>query len=119
VDAATGTIKLKATFENSERLLWPGQFVNVALTLDTRNNAVLVPAEAVQAGQQGQFVYVVKADQSVEPRKVSVGISSGKRVIIENGVAAGETVVTDGQLRLFPGAKIRAVAPTGSDSQGQ
>ena len=119
VDATTGTIKLKGTFDNAERLLWPGQFVNVALTLDTRANAILVPAEAVQAGQQGQFVYVVKPDQSVEPRKVTVGISNGGKVIIEKGVAAGETVVTDGQLRLFPGAKIRAVDPGKLDSQGQ
>lgn len=119
VDAATGTIKLKGTFDNTERLLWPGQFVNVTLTLDTRGNVVLVPAEAVQAGQQGQFVYVVKADQSVEPRKVTVGISNGGRVIIEKGVGPGETVVTDGQLRLFPGAKIRTVAAGNLDSQGQ
>ena len=109
VDTATGQIRLKATFDNKERLLWPGQFVNVALTLETQKNAITVPSEAVQAGQRGQMIYVVKADQTVEPRPVSVGASYGKWVIVEKGVAAGETVVTDGQLRLFPGARIQAV----------
>ena len=110
VDTNTGTIRLKATFANEERLLWPGQFVDVALTLDTRSNAILAPPEAVQAGQQGQFVYVVKSDQTVESRSVTVGPAVGGKVIIEKGLAKGETVVTDGQLRLFPGARIQAVA---------
>jgi multidrug efflux system membrane fusion protein len=118
IDANTGTIRLKATFPNQDHVLWPGQFVNVALTLDTRNNAVLVPAEAVQAGQKGQFVYIVKSDQSVEPRTVTVGPTLGRKTVIENGVAAGETVVTDGQLRLFPGARIHAVAANKLDSKG-
>jgi multidrug efflux system membrane fusion protein len=110
VDTNTGTIRLKATFANEERILWPGQFVDVALTLDTRGNAILAPAEAVQAGQQGQFVYVVKSDQTVELRPVTVGPNVGTKTIIEKGLAQGETVVTDGQLRLFPGARIQAVA---------
>ena len=110
VDTNTGTIRLKATFANEERILWPGQFVDVALTLDTRPNAILAPAEAVQAGQQGQFVYVVKSDQTVELRPVTVGPNVGTKTIIEKGLAQGETVVTDGQLRLFPGARIQAVA---------
>jgi len=118
IDANTGTIRLKATFPNQDHVLWPGQFVNVALTLDTRNNAVLVPAEAVQAGQKGQFVYIVKSDQSVEPRTVTVGPTLGRKTVIENGVAAGETLVTDGQLRLFPGARIHAVAANKLDSKG-
>ena len=113
VDNATGTIRLKATFENHERVLWPGQFVNVALTLDTLHDVTLVPAEAVQAGQQGQFVYVVKADQTVERRDVTVGRALENRVVIERGVAPRETVVTDGQLRLFPGASVQPV-PAGS-----
>lgn len=108
VDPATGTIRLKAVFENRDRLLWPGQFVNVVLRLATSEGTV-VPAEAVQAGQQGQFVYVVKQDQTVEFRPVSVGRNVGGRLIVEKGVVAGETVVTDGQLRLYPGAKIQAV----------
>jgi membrane fusion protein, multidrug efflux system len=107
VDATTGTIKLKATFENRDSVLWPGQFVTVVLTLDTQN-ATVVPAEAVQNGQQGQFVYVVK-DNKVELRPVTAGQAFGKKMIIDKGVGPGETVVTDGQLRLFPGAQIQAV----------
>lgn len=116
VDTATGTIRLKATFANQERFLWPGQFVNVVLILDTRQNATVIPSEAVQAGQRGQMVYVVKTDQSVEPRPVVVGETVGKKVIIDKGVAPGETVVTDGQLRLFPGARVKPVAAGKADS---
>ncbi len=118
VDPATGTIRLKATFDNVERLLWPGQFVSVVLTLDTRRNAVVVPSEAVQAGQQGPFIYVAKPDQTVELRKVAVGISVGKGMVIDKGIVAGETVVTDGQLRLFPGAHIQPVPAGNIDSKG-
>jgi multidrug efflux system membrane fusion protein len=117
VDTTTGTIHLKATFDNQRNVLWPGQFVNVALTLDQRNDAVVVPSEAVQAGQTGQMIYVVKPDQSVEPRVVKVGPSHGAKVIIEQGLAAGEKVVTDGQLRLYPGAHVRAVPAGVVDSQ--
>lgn len=109
VDSTTGTIHLKATFENPNRALWPGQFVNVVLTLDTIQNATVIPAEAVQAGQQGPFVYVVKADNTVENRGVTVGRTFGKKTLVEQGLAPGDTVVIDGQLRLFPGAQIRAV----------
>ncbi len=110
VDAGTGTIRLKAVFDNGDRLLWPGQFVNVVLTLDTQSSATVVPSEAVQDGQRGQFIFVVKADQTVEPRPVTVTRTVGHKAIIAKGVAPGETVVTDGQLRLYPGAKIQAVA---------
>jgi membrane fusion protein, multidrug efflux system len=109
VDITTGTIRLKGTFKNSEGMLWPGQFVNVLLTMGRIENATVVPAEAVQNGQQGQFVYVVKADETVEPRVVTSGRSFERKIIIEKGVAPGETVVVDGQLRLFPGARIRQV----------
>jgi membrane fusion protein, multidrug efflux system len=105
VDPNTGTIRLKAIFDNKDGRLWPGQFLNVVLTLDTQT-ATILPAEAIQVGQQGSFVYVVKADQSVEPRPVHVGQTISGKVIVEKGVAAGDTVVTDGQSRLFPGAKI-------------
>ena len=105
VDPNTGTIRLKAAFDNTEGRLWPGQFVNVVLTLDTQTG-VVIPSEAIQAGQQGSFVYVVKADQSVEPRPVTIGQTASGKVVVEKGVAVGETIVTDGQSRLFPGAKI-------------
>jgi multidrug efflux system membrane fusion protein len=116
VDATTGSIKLKAVFANGDRLLWPGQFVDAVLRLDSRS-ATVVPAEAVQAGQQGQFVYVVKKDQTVEPRVVSAGRTIGGKIVLEKGVAPGETVVTDGQLRLFPGARIKAVPASKIDSR--
>ncbi|HEY4361091.1 MAG TPA: efflux RND transporter periplasmic adaptor subunit [Bryobacteraceae bacterium] len=117
VDTQTGTIKLKATFTNAKRTLWPGQFVNVSLTMDTLAHAVVVPSEAVQPGQQGQMVYVVKQDQTVEPRNVKAGATHGAKVVIEKGIAVGETVVTDGQLRLFPGARIEPTPASKIDSQ--
>jgi membrane fusion protein, multidrug efflux system len=117
VDTNTGTIHLKATFDNRAGPLFPGQFADVTLTLGTLNRALVVPAEAVQAGAQGQMVFVVKPDQTVEPRTVTVGASIGNKVTIEKGVAAGESVVTDGQLRLFPGARIQAVPASKVDSQ--
>ena len=106
VDASTGTIQLKATFENADNALWPGQFVNVALTLTKQVGAVVIPDQAVQSGQQGQYVYVVKPDQTVETRPVTLGAASGREVVIASGLAAGERVVTDGQLRLVPGARV-------------
>jgi multidrug efflux system membrane fusion protein len=109
VDTATGTIHLKGTFENRDGLLWPGQFVTAVLTLDTIQGATTVPSEAVQAGQQGQFIYVVKPDNGVEMRIVTVGRPYGSKVIIEKGIAPGDTVVTDGQMRLFPGAHVQPV----------
>jgi membrane fusion protein, multidrug efflux system len=114
VDTSTGTIHLKGTFENQDGMLWPGQFVTAVLTLDTIQGATTVPAEAVQAGQQGQFLYVVKADRGVEMRVVSVGRPFGTKLVIEKGVAPGETVVTDGQMRLFPGAHVQPVEPVNS-----
>src|SRR5688572_13132016 len=110
VDSTTDTIRLKGVFENRNRQLWPGQFVNVVMTLETRR-ATVIPAEAIQSGQQGPFVYVVKQDQSVEPRPVVIGQTVEGRAIVESGVMAGETVVTDGQSRLYPGAKITAATP--------
>ncbi|PYS05076.1 MAG: efflux RND transporter periplasmic adaptor subunit [Acidobacteria bacterium] len=109
VDLATGTIRLKAVFENRQNRLWPGQFVNAVLTMDTKD-ATVIPAEAVQAGQQGSFVYLVKPDQTVEPRPVTVGQVFAGKVIIEQGLAPGDTIVTDGQSRLFRGARIITAA---------
>jgi membrane fusion protein, multidrug efflux system len=106
VDTATGTIKLKGTFTNEDRQLWPGQFVDAVLTLTTQPNAIVVPTQAVQNGQQGQFVFVIKPDLTVESRPVTVGRSVDSQSIILAGLQAGERVVTDGQLRLVPGAKV-------------
>ncbi len=105
VDATTGTIQLKATFDNADNTLWPGQYVDVILTLTTEQ-AVTVPAEAVQSGQQGPFVFVVKPDLKVEPRVVQTGRRVAGEIVIRRGLAGGETVVTDGHLRLVPGAKV-------------
>lgn len=116
VDSTTGTIRLKGIFENRNRQLWPGQFVNVSLTLETQK-ATVIPAEAIQSGQQGVFVYAVKADQTVEPRPVKIGPTFNGKAIVESGVMAGESVVTDGQSRLYPGAKIAiSTSPTPSSS---
>ena len=106
VDAMTGTILLKATFPNTDSKLWPGQFVQLALQLDELTNAVVVPSQAVQNGQAGQFVFVVKADKTVELRAVKTSVTVNGETAIATGVRAGETVVTDGQLRLTPGATV-------------
>jgi multidrug efflux system membrane fusion protein len=106
VNTQTGTILLKATFANQDHALWPGQFVEVLLTLTTERNRTIVPAPAVQTGQQGQFVFVVKDDKTVEMRPVTVARTVDRWAVIEKGVQPGEMVVTDGQLRLVPGAKV-------------
>ncbi|MBN9660252.1 MAG: efflux RND transporter periplasmic adaptor subunit [Acidobacteria bacterium] len=107
VDSTTGTIKLKGTFPNAERHLWPGSFVRVRLRLSTRKDALIVPAQAVQEGQDGQFLYVATDKMTVEQRPVKVGSRSGQDMVIDQGVEAGEKVVVEGQLRLAPGMKIR------------
>jgi multidrug efflux system membrane fusion protein len=107
VDMTTGTIKLKGTFENKDRALWPGQFVRVILRLRTQPNALILPNQAVQTGQEGQFVYVVKSDKTVEFRPVVTGARIDQDLVIEKGVQRGETVVTEGQLRLAPGAHVQ------------
>jgi multidrug efflux system membrane fusion protein len=106
VDPTTGTITLKASFSNDDRALWPGQYVNVAVTLSSRPNAIVVPAQALQSGQRGQYVYIVKSDNGVEMRPVAVTQEIDQQAIIEHGVSAGETVVTDGQLKLTPKSKV-------------
>jgi membrane fusion protein, multidrug efflux system len=107
INSQTGTVTLKGSFPNTGRHLWPGQFVMATLTLTTRHDAVVIPAMAVQVGQEGQFVYVVKADMTVESRAVTPGLVVGDSVVIDKGLAAGETVVTEGQLRLVPGTKVQ------------
>ena len=108
VDSTTGTIQLRATFPNADKKLWPGQFVQLALQLDDLTNAVVVPNQAVQASQSGSFIYVVKADQTVEQRFIKAGVPFQGLMVIASGLAAGETVVTDGQLRLAPGLKVNS-----------
>ncbi len=118
VDPQTGTIQLKATFPNAGNRLWPGQFLNVVLTLTTRPNALLVPSQAVQASQQGQHVFVVKPDMTVEARPIVLGEPVGSDIVVEKGLAAGERVVTEGQLRLLPGTKVEIkAAPPAAASQ--
>lgn len=106
VDIATGTIMLKAVFLNKDRVLWPGQFVDVRLTLGIQHDAVVIPSQAIQAGQEGQDVFVVKPDLTVELRPVVTGIRLEQESTVEKGIQPGEVVVTDGQLRLTPGAKV-------------
>ena len=107
VNATTGTFELKGLFPNDTERLWPGQFVDVTLTLSELPDTILVPSQAVQTGQDGSFVFVVAHDSSAKPRPVVVGDSLDGQTIIKSGLKAGETVVTDGQLRLFPGAKVK------------
>ncbi len=108
VDAATGTIQMKALLDNKGGRLTPGQFLNVSMVLDQVSDSVLVPNEAVQQGADGNFLYAVKADDTVEVRKLEIIASHQGMTAIGKGVAVGETVVTDGQLRLTPGAKVKA-----------
>ena len=117
VDETTGTIQLRATFPNEDRALWPGQFVEVELKLSELTNVVVVPSQAVQTGQNSQFIYVVKPDptnaaiQVVEERPVTVGINYENKTVVENGLQVGETVATDGQSRLAPGVKVNIKSP--------
>jgi multidrug efflux system membrane fusion protein len=106
VDETTGTILLKATFPNRDRALWPGQFADVQLVLATRKGAVVIPARALQRSQSGDFVYLVQEDGTVKQQAITAGARLDDEVVVEQGVVAGDRVVTDGQLRLFPGAKV-------------
>jgi multidrug efflux system membrane fusion protein len=106
VDVNTGTITLKGEFNNPKGILWPGEFVDVTLILTTRPQAVVVPSAAVESGQKGPFVFVVKPDMTAELRTVQVGDTIGDETVVEKGLNPGETVVTDGQLRLLPGSKV-------------
>jgi multidrug efflux system membrane fusion protein len=117
VDQATGTIRMRGEFANDDRRLWPGQFVNVVLIVKTDANALVVPAGAVQTGQGGSFVFVVKPDRTVEQRWVTIQRRVGSSIVISHGLAAGETVVTDGQLRLVPGSTIEATQPVNTSSE--
>ena len=106
VDAATGTIKLKATFMNNKKQLWPGQFVHVTMTLTARPDSIVVPSQAIQTGQEGPFVFAIKPDLTVESRSVVIGLTFEYETVVEKGLQVGERVVTDGHMRLFPGATV-------------
>jgi len=106
VEQSTATIRLKATFQNRDRRLWPGQTINVLLTLGVQAKAVVVPSQAIQSGQSGSYAFVVKQDQTAELRLVSVSRSTNGETVIEKGLSPGETVVTDGQLLLTSGARV-------------
>jgi multidrug efflux system membrane fusion protein len=109
VDKETGTIQLKATFSNENKALWPGQFVNLLLTLTSNSGAIVVPSQAIQNGQQGEYVFVVKPDMTVEHRIVEVERAAAEETVIRSGVSPGEKVVTDGQLRLASGSLVKIV----------
>src|SRR5207249_11551757 len=113
VDLTTATIQLKATFANTDTVLWPGQFVDVSMVLTSRT-AIVVPSQAIQPGQQGPYVFVVKPDQTVETRQITPGVRLGAETIVEKGLKPSERVVTDGQLRLVPGSRIEARPPKAS-----
>ncbi|MFA5904133.1 MAG: efflux RND transporter periplasmic adaptor subunit [Desulfobacula sp.] len=116
VNPETGTIKIKGVFANTAKKLWPGQFIDVVMTISSLKNAVVVPTSAIQTGQQGQYVYIVKPENTVEVRIVTAGPAMGEETVIEKGLLAGETIVIDGQLRLTPGAAVEAknsLAPGG------
>ena len=107
VDMTTGTIRLKGTFPNTNHKLWPGEFVRVTLRLAEQPDALVVPTQAIQTGQDGQFVFVVKKDMTVESRPVTAGMRVDEDVVVEKGLEPGETVVTEGHLRLAPGVRVQ------------
>jgi multidrug efflux system membrane fusion protein len=119
VDMTTGTIKLKGTFPNTDRKLWPGQYVNVVLRLTTRPHALVVPNQAVQSGQDGTFVYLVKPDRTVIARNVTTGPRVDQDLVIEKGLEDGDTVVTEGQLRLAPGSRVQVRGEGGAPDGGK
>jgi multidrug efflux system membrane fusion protein len=117
VDQGTGHIKLKALFDNSDRALWPGEFVNARVRVATIMNATVVPAKAIERGQNGTYVFRIKSDDTVEVCPVTVGQVSEGTAIIADGVAPGDRIVVDGQYRLQSGARIeprKATAASGS-----
>jgi multidrug efflux system membrane fusion protein len=116
VDATTGTIQLKATFPNQDGGLWPGQFVTVILTLTVQRDVVVIPSQAIQTGQNGQYVYVMRSDLTVESRPITAGMTLGAETVVAKGIAPGEKVVTDGQLRLVPGVRVEAKPAAAADS---
>ncbi len=117
VDTTTGMLKLKATFQNSDRRLWPGEFVDVALVLSTQKNAVVVPTKSIQTGQQGEYVYVVRSDSTAESRQVKTAGVYQNMTLISDGLKLGEQVIVNGQLRVAPNAKVAVQTVLPSDPQ--
>ncbi len=117
ISTSTGMIQLRGTFANEDTSLWPGQFVNVVMTLSQQPNSIVIPSQAVQTGQQGQSVFVVKEDMTVESRPVTIGTRVGNDQVIDKGLKAGERVVTDGQLRLTDGTRVRLVPSLGGEGE--
>jgi multidrug efflux system membrane fusion protein len=115
VDPTTGTIRVKGSFANVDRRLWPGQFVNVVVTLTTDPTALVVPTTAVQTGQQGQYVFVVTSDQTADLRTVTVARAAGAETVLKDGIAPGDIVVTDGHIRLVPGSKVSVKSGPGAE----
>ena len=114
VDPTTGTIRLRAQFDNVDATLWPGQFVNVSVQLYEEPEAIVIPSAAVQTGQDGQYVYLVSAEMTAELRRISVRRVEGERTIVAQGLQGGERVVTRGQLRLGPKVRVQIAAPGGA-----
>jgi multidrug efflux system membrane fusion protein len=112
IDQTTGTIRVKATFQNPHNALWPGEFVNARVLVRTEHNALTVPTAAIQRGPDGMFTYVVKADSTVEARLLKVGGETDSLTVITEGLKEGEQVVLNNQYRLAPGARVRSVGPT-------
>ena len=120
VDTTTGMLKLKATFQNKDRRLWPGEFVDVALELSTQKNAIVVPTKAIQTGQQGEYVYVVRTDNTAESRPVKTAGVYQNATLVSDGLSAGERVIVNGQLRVAPNAKVvvQSTVPTAQTATG-
>ena len=123
IDQTTGTVRFKAVFENPDNSLWPNQFVNVHLLLETRKGATTAPVSAIQRGPQGTFVYLVDNSNTVQVRPVQLALTQGNTVVIASGLQAGERVVTDGQEKLQAGSRVTPQAPakqqtTGTDISG-
>ncbi len=106
IDVTTGAFKLKATFQNKDRRLWPGEFVDVTLDLSTQKNAIVVPTKAIQTGQQGEYVYVVRNDSTAESRPVTTAGAYQDLTLVSDGLKTGERVIVNGQLRVAPNAKV-------------
>jgi multidrug efflux system membrane fusion protein len=119
VDTATGTISLKARFPNDDERLWPGQFVNVTVTLGIQANAVVVPGVAIQVGPNGPYAFVIRSDSTVELRLIKTDRAVGDRTVVAEGLAAGEQVVVDGQLRLGNGTRVAVQGPPATPAKRQ